>query len=279
MKNYYSILDVSRDADISAIKRAFRSKAMSCHPDRGGSDEEFQQINEAYSVLSNQEKKAEYDLRIDQTDIFDLDSFNEDQLVDDIIFGTSTVESPAADTVGRNADINLHITITFEESYFGKDIDATYPLLNGDSRTSAIQLPAGVISGDVVSYCGLGDNSDTSLHDGDLNIYVEVEEHDRYVRLDNDLVTIVKISPIESMIGTTKSVKHISGEKYDIDIYPGMKTGSSVTIEGLGFYNRDYEQPGDFICEIEIESVPVTNPEVVSQLVAIEQRLRKQRPN
>jgi len=60
---YYELLGVARDADFDAVKRAYRSKAMSAHPDRnGGSDEKMREIQEAYDCLSDPVKRAMYDV-------------------------------------------------------------------------------------------------------------------------------------------------------------------------------------------------------------------------
>jgi curved DNA-binding protein CbpA len=61
VKDYYSILGVSKTASDEEIKKAFRKKAMKHHPDRGGDQAAFQDINEAYSVLSDAKKRSEYD--------------------------------------------------------------------------------------------------------------------------------------------------------------------------------------------------------------------------
>ncbi len=60
-ESYYDILGVSKSADASQIKKAFRSKAKQHHPDRGGDEAKFKKVNQAYEVLSNPQKKAQYD--------------------------------------------------------------------------------------------------------------------------------------------------------------------------------------------------------------------------
>ena len=60
-KDYYSILGVSKDADDASIKRMYRKLSKKHHPDKGGDEEKFKEVNEAYSVLSNPEKRADYD--------------------------------------------------------------------------------------------------------------------------------------------------------------------------------------------------------------------------
>ena len=61
MENYYEVLGVSENATQEEIKKTFRSKSKELHPDRGGNEEEFKKINEAYSVIGDEQKRAQYD--------------------------------------------------------------------------------------------------------------------------------------------------------------------------------------------------------------------------
>ena len=60
-RNYYTAIGVARDADEATIKKAWRAACLVTHPDKGGTDEEFQKVNEAWNVLSDPSKRAEYD--------------------------------------------------------------------------------------------------------------------------------------------------------------------------------------------------------------------------
>ena len=60
-RNYYATLGVARDADDKTLKKAFHQAALVSHPDKGGTDEEFQLVNEAWNVLSDASKRAAYD--------------------------------------------------------------------------------------------------------------------------------------------------------------------------------------------------------------------------
>ena len=63
MENYYQVLGVTENATKDEIKKAFKEKSKITHPDKGGSEEEFKKINNAYSILSDDEKKRQYDMQ------------------------------------------------------------------------------------------------------------------------------------------------------------------------------------------------------------------------
>ena len=60
-RNYYSTLGVQRDADDATIKKAYKKAVLLAHPDKGGTDEDFQTVNEAWTVLSDPTKRKQYD--------------------------------------------------------------------------------------------------------------------------------------------------------------------------------------------------------------------------
>ena len=126
-RDYYEILGVDRSASDEDIKRAFRKLAFQCHPDRNredGAEEKFKEINEAYEVLSNPEKRAQYDrfghtgpafgAGFDGSDIFR--GFGD---IFDAFFGgtaTATRQGPQ-----RGNDLRYDLTISFEEAALGSE--------------------------------------------------------------------------------------------------------------------------------------------------------------
>lgn len=142
MKDYYKILGVSRDASDDEIKRAFFRLAQKYHPDKGGSPEKFKEINEAYQILSDKEKKSQYD-RFGQvfegvpfetwaesqgspfSRDFDFSFFGGDfdsSLFEDIfeeIFGTSPFRVWKVKRKARGKDILSSVDISLEEAFSG----------------------------------------------------------------------------------------------------------------------------------------------------------------
>ena len=131
-QDYYSVLGVARNASDEDIRRAFRRKAMEFHPDRNknaDAEEKFKEINEAYQVLSDSQKRAQYD-RFGKAGVgsgaqaggspFDgFDVFGGFGDIFDSFFGDSTAR--AARQPRRGGDIQQHVTLSFEESIFGAE--------------------------------------------------------------------------------------------------------------------------------------------------------------
>jgi molecular chaperone DnaJ len=129
-KDYYRVLGVGRDASPEEVKRAFRKLAFQYHPDRNGaagSEERFKEINEAYQVLSDPEKRASYD-RFGEEGLegvftrgfegFDFGGLGD---IFDAFFGggyTRARRSPR-----KGSDIHIDLTLSFEDAVFGCDVE------------------------------------------------------------------------------------------------------------------------------------------------------------
>ena len=129
-KNYYDILGIAKDASTDEIKKAFRRQAVKHHPDRGGDEAKFKELNEAYEVLSNPEKKQRYDQfgeaglggrggssRAGGFSSAEDFSFNFGGGLGDIfgsIFGQNQTQTPKT---GR--DVEIVLNLTFKEAIFG----------------------------------------------------------------------------------------------------------------------------------------------------------------
>ncbi len=138
--DYYELLGVSRDVDAAELKRAFRKKAMQYHPDRNPGDAEaeakFKELNEAYEILKDPDKRAAYDryghAAFDgpggaggfggrQAHGFDFSDIFED------IFGDFMGGQRGPGGGRRGDDLRYNLEITLEDAYFGKDVEITVP--------------------------------------------------------------------------------------------------------------------------------------------------------
>ncbi|WP_298915130.1 molecular chaperone DnaJ [uncultured Algimonas sp.] len=174
-RDYYDVLGVSRDADAKTLKSAFRKKAMECHPDRHPDDAEaegrFKELNEAYGILSDDQKRAAYD-RMGHAAFQGGGPFGGGgsggfQDFGDIfsqIFGQAGAGGGAggfadmfggraggrAQTVSRGNDLRYEMEITLEEAFRGKDVDIEVPIAEDCERCDG----EGAEPGASVETCG-----------------------------------------------------------------------------------------------------------------------------
>ena len=163
-RDYYEILGVAKNADAKTMKSAFRKKAMECHPDRHPDDPEaearFKELNEAYGILSDEQKRAAYD-RMGH-DAFaqgggggagGFQDFND--IFSQIFGGGAAGGGGFADmfggggggrkrqTVQRGSDLRYELDISLEEAFAGKDIDITVPIAEDCDRCDGMGAEPG----------------------------------------------------------------------------------------------------------------------------------------
>jgi molecular chaperone DnaJ len=119
MKDYYAVLGVTKDSTQDEIKKAYRKKSMETHPDKGGDEEKFKEVAEAYEILSNTEKKSNYDKFGDPNKSSDIqfDSFRD-------FFNAHMNPFGKRKPMGENLGINL--TLSLEEIYTGTNKKIKY---------------------------------------------------------------------------------------------------------------------------------------------------------
>lgn len=118
--NYYDILGVDKNATPDEIKKAFRKKSMETHPDRGGDESKFREVSEAYEVLSDEEKKSEYDRfgSVGGGNRFQTHGFSMDDIFSQFsdIFGNG---SRRQYQVRKGQDLRVQLTVTLEDVFSG----------------------------------------------------------------------------------------------------------------------------------------------------------------
>jgi curved DNA-binding protein len=285
MTDYYQTLGISEGASPEEIKRAYRSLANKHHPDKGGDQAMFKNISVANDVLSDPQKRAEYDQqrRHPQGQQFHFHTGNGGFDPFSQMFGGGA--NPFGDIFGqmhrqqqrKNRDLNIQCQITLLDSYIGKQLEAQFQLPSGRTQTVVINVPAGISHGETIRYNGLGDDSVQGIQRGDLNVTIIVMGDPNFERRGDDLYTVVEITPIESLVGCRKSVKTISGQHIDIDIRAGVDTGVEFASTGQGFNNVQRRTKGRFVAVVKIKSKSVTDPILVERLRQLDAEITQRR--
>ena len=272
--DYYSILGVKENADQEEIKKAYKKLAMKHHPDRGGDTKLFQSISQAYDTLSDPDKRSQYDAERNGTGGVQF-HFTTDNPFDPFsqIFGGQSpfdqfFRQSNRQHRARNRDLNLRCTISFKQSFTGTELEASYQLPSGKPQSVIIKVPAGVVSGQVVRYQGMGDDTHPNLPRGDLMVTVMVEASREFDRRGDDLVAYLTINPIEAMIGCTKIIFTLDDTAVRITLNPGVQHGTEYLTRGKGFKNLA-GFIGNLIVQIRIDIPAITDQNLQDRLLKL----------
>src|SRR5438067_1291018 len=272
-KDYYKILGVDRSADDKAIKSAYRKLARKFHPDvakgKDGGDR-FREINEAYEVLSDPEKRRRYD------------TLGPD-------WQRYAQPGPAGQPGGTHVeygdldDVQASVTISLEEAYSGArksfefEMDEPCPTCHGSGnvggkpcatchgsgwqrarRTVDVKIPAGVRSGQKVRVSGEGAGG--AGQRGDLYLVVTVAPHPQFERKGDDIALMLPLTAPEAALGTTMEVPTLRG-KVSMKVPPATSSGRTFRLPGYGMPRLRGAGAGDELVTVRIVMPSDLKPE------------------
>jgi curved DNA-binding protein len=288
-KDYYHILGVAKNASDEEIKKAYRKLAMKYHPDRNPNkkeaEERFKEINEAYAVLSDKEKRKQYDTfgaegfqqRFSQEDIFR--GFDFDEILSSLFrgrgrrdfrfggqsgvdfgdfFGRPGGYQDAGRMSQRGEDIVYEMAISLEEAASGGEKRISYRK-NGRLEEVSVKIPRGIPSGKKLRLAGKGKEGRHGGPPGDLYLQVTVREHPLFSQEGDDLIVEKEINFSEAVLGTTIEVPTLEGMK-KVKVPPGTQSHTKMRLKGLGMPHFQGEGKGD-----EYVKVIVRIPKKVSE--------------
>lgn len=270
----YKILGVDRNTDEKELKKAYKTKAMKYHPDRGGDENKFKELNEAYDILKDPQKKAAYD-RYGTTNMNNMGgenftyNFNGDinDIFNNFFGGGPFNRANSYRNRPRNADINIEATLDLEDVQNGKSLIASYRLPNGRQENVNIDIPPGVENNNFIKFNGLGSDSVSNAPRGDLIVKVRILRHKTFERDGPNLYTKIKVNIFDLMLGTKKEIRTLSGKNLSISIPKGTQTGTMFNITGEGLPNvHNAKQKGNIYVTVFADIPRVENPELLQKI-------------
>lgn len=310
-KDYYKIMGVPENASADDIKKAYRTLARKHHPDLNkdtDSAEKFKELGEAYEVLKDPAKRAEYDqLRKYGSSAggefkpppgwrsgadFSGGGFTSAEATDFSDFFESIFGHRGAGTTGadggarrggttfaiRGEDVHYRVPVTLEEAYSGatRVISLQTHRYDGkgravpETKTLNVKIPKGVTQGRNIRLRGQGGAGFGGAPNGDLYMEVDLEPHARFTVDGGDVTLVLPVTPWEAALGASVKVPTLGGA-VNLTIPPNAQSGKKLRLKGRGLPGKP---PGDQYVLLQIVLPPVDSADDR----ALMENMRRQMP-
>lgn len=255
--DYYATLGLKRGASDEEIKKAYRSLAMKHHPDRGGDEKKFKEINQAYEYLSDPEKRRMIDSGIDPNN--SAQGFHGSGPFE-FHFGSGDINDLFGQfgffgqrPMRRNKSLNINVEIDLIDVLNGKEINAEIGIPGGGKKLISIEIPAGIEHGQQIKYSGMGDSSVPNLRPGDLLVNVYVRQHHTFRREGDSIILDKTISAWDAILGTNIIIETLDKKTLTITVPPGTQPETVLSCRGEGLPNIKTRQRGSLLIKIKVQ--------------------------
>ena len=262
--DFYKVLGVAKNAAADEIKKRYRALARDLHPDKTKGDvakeEKFKAVSEAYEILSDLKKRAEYDearslfakggFRAPTGGGFQGGDFSD-------VFGGGNPQDIFANLFGgggrraprKGQDLQTEATITFRESVFGTTLDLRLGTDRGQTQNISARVPTGVHDGTKIRVKGKGAPGEAGP--GDLFILLHVKPHPIFGRKGENLTLNLPVTFTEAALGADIKVPTLSGDDVTVRIAPGTPNGRTLRVKGRGVVKGS--TTGDLLVTVEVQ--------------------------
>lgn len=292
--DYYQVLGVDKSADADQIKSAFRAKARKLHPDVSDDPDagkKFSELNEAYEVLSDPEKKAKYDQLghdryvsgrpAEYASAQDIDFGDLGSIIDAMFGGAGRRGGGGFGGFGghaggqgrtrsrqpaRGQDLRVRLHVSLSDVHFGASKRISVPNSDGSYKSIEVKIPKGIKSGGKLRLKGQGLSSPVDGgQPGDLYVNIHVDKDPRYARIDDglDLQVELPLSIAEATLGGKVEVPTIDGKVVTLSVPPATSSESKFRIAGHGLASADGKR-GDLYAKVRI--VPPSGAQLTQSL-------------
>ena len=288
--DYYNIIGVAKTATPDEIKKAYRKLAMKYHPDHAKGDksaeETFKKISEAYAVLSDKEKRQQYDTfgssgfqqRYSQEDIFR--GFD----IEDILrsFGLGGMGASSGGRGGRTkfsfgsgspfgnfsgqqapakgSDLVYEIELTLNEVAMGTSKQISFQH-GPQSENLTVKIPKGMTNGKKLRIAGKGAAGSHGGPAGDLYIKARILDDSMFDVKGNDLYIKRSIKLTDALLGITLSIPAMDGKQLSLKVPAGVKHNTRMRLTGNGLPYMNEEIQGDLYVQIDVQMPKHLNKE------------------
>jgi molecular chaperone DnaJ len=260
-KDFYKTLGASKNDNQAAIKSKYRALVKDLHPDTQHGDaakeEKFKAVSEAYEILSDAKKRAEYD---EARSLFERGGYRAPpggqggDFSD--MFSGGNPQDIFANLFGggrrgprKGQDLQTEATISFRESVFGTTLDLRLSTDRGQVQNISARVPTGVNDGAKIRVKGKGAAGEAGP--GDLFILLHVKPHPIFSRKGENLTITLPITFVEAAIGADIKVPTIAGDDVTVRIAPGTTNGRTLRVKGRGITKGS--TTGDLLVTVEVQ--------------------------